>query len=329
MIPDYPVGKSITIPEQGTWPRSVHVFKELTVAALQAAEATGRPLLVRGKPGVGKSETARAAAAFAQRPFLSVVIDGRTEPEDLKWRVDAVRRLSDAQGHDVKDEIAYVAPEALWWAYDWGSARQQALGIGRTPEALPQQHPAWRPKADRAVLLLDEIDKADPDLPNALLEVLANKGFTPPFAKAPPVRCTDETRPLVIITTNEERELPAAFLRRCLVLKLELPTEPEALKRELVQLAQRHEADARDALDPEAAKDTPAPRVDPIVMEEAADLFLRLRTAAEQAEDYVPSTSEFLDLIRALAGLYPGDTARQRERMKVLAGFVDKTLRIR
>jgi MoxR-like ATPase len=320
MIIDYPIDQDIAIPAQGTWPVSVHLFKRATVAALRAAEATGRPLLVRGLPGVGKSETARAAAAHAQRPFLPVVIDGRTEPDDLKWRVDAVKRLSDAQAQRVRDEHCYVRPELLWWAYDWAGAQQQAH-IAQVPPPDVAVPAGWHPGTGRAVVLLDEIDKADPDLPNALLEVLANTGFTPPFAGAPRVACTDQTRPLVVITTNEERELPAAFLRRCLVVTLELPKDPAALGAELIRLATRHERQQR------LAQPAPAgPRIAEAVITRAAEVFMDTRSDAQRKGDYLPGTAEFLDLIRALATLYPGQPDQQRQQIELLVGFVRKSL---
>lgn len=314
-IPAYPIDTDIPIAAQGNWPASVHLFKAPTVAALQAAEATGRPLLVRGLPGVGKSETARAAASFAGRPFLSMVIDGRTEADDLKWRVDAVARLSDAQAGKSRGELQYVRPQALWWAYDWGSAQRQASRCGSAaPDALVSN--AWQAAPDRAVLLLDEIDKADPDLPNALLDVLANKGFTPPFKGAPAVLCSEATRPLIVITTNEERELPAAFLRRCLVLTLDMP-KGDALRQEFIRLAERHQA--------QRLTTQPTQRCE--VIEEAASHFMTLRAEAERSDDYLPGTSEFLDLVRALAVLHPGDKALQSERLQLLSRFVRKSTR--
>ncbi|MBL8329847.1 MAG: AAA family ATPase [Rubrivivax sp.] len=317
MIPDYPTGTDIPLPAQGTWPDSVHVLREETAAALQAAEATGRPLLIRGLPGVGKSETARAAAAAAGRPFLCAVIDGRTEPEDLKWRFDAVSRLSDSQAGKARDEADYVAPQALWWAFGWKSAETQAVQAGVAPPQGPRDK-AWAPATHRAVLLLDEIDKADPDLPNALLEVLGNRGFPLPFRNAEPVVCSESNRPLVIITTNEERELPGAFLRRCLVTTLSLPSDRDALRAELVSLAQRHEKQAV------ALRQLEGPRIEKAMLEQAADTFLELRGRLA-ADAYQPGTSEYLDLARALAELYPCKPKVQAERLKVLAGFIDKS----
>jgi MoxR-like ATPase len=319
VIPNYPIQTDIPLPAQGTWPDSVHVLKEETAAALQAAEATGRPLLIRGLPGVGKSETARAAAAAAGRPFLSAVIDGRTEPEDLKWRFDAVSRLSDAQDtkRSAGDEADYVAPAVLWWAFGWASAQRQAQRAQVVPpDAL--RAPDWVAGTHRAVLLLDEIDKGDPDLPNALLEVLGNRGFTLPFKNAEPVTCSEANRPLVIITTNEERELPSAFLRRCLTTTLSLPTQPEELKRELMALAVRHEQ--RQV----RLRQLAGPRIEDEALSLAADALLELRRQTP-ADGYQPGTSEYLDLVRALAELYPGDLPRQKERLKLMSSFIDKT----
>ncbi|WP_338416773.1 MoxR family ATPase [uncultured Sphaerotilus sp.] len=314
-IPDYPSDKPIEILEQGTWPASVHLLKSETVAALRAAEAVGRPLLVRGLPGVGKSQTARAAAAHTGRPFLSVVIDGRTEPQDLMWRVDAIKRLSDAQAHRAQAEMHYVQPQVLWWAYQWSSAHQQTVGQCQLPP--PHVPPAgWDAEHGRAVLLIDEIDKADPDLPNALLDVLANKGFTPPFAGAGPVRCTDRTRPLIVITTNEERELPAAFLRRCLSITLELPGSEAELRAELVRLGTQHQTHlVKLGRWPGTCR----------LLEDAADRVIAARKDAVQRGDYLPGTSEYLDLIGALATLYPDDQVKQQQQLDLLTRFIRKS----
>jgi MoxR-like ATPase len=131
------------------------------------------------------------------------------------------------------------------------------------------------------------------------------------------VRCTDATRPLIVITTNEERELPAAFLRRCLVLTLELPAGDELLAY-LIDLAERHQQQRqRDQPGCGSCKVIPA----------AARHFLALRNDAALSDDYVPSTSEFLDLVQALAVLYPDDERVQTERLALLGQFVRKSAR--
>lgn len=316
-LPAYPLDKPIPIPADGTWPRSVHVFDADTVAALHAAEITGRPLLLRGDPGTGKSETARAAAAAVGRPFVSVVIDGRTEPTDLKWRFDAVARLADAQVAKtdcaLREERAYLLPGPLWWAYSWQSAQTRLTEVNRdrkhelvAPGTLPEK---WTPESGRVVLLIDEIDKADPDLPNALLEVLANLGFREPYGGTE-ISCSEATRPLVIITTNEERELPHAFLRRCLVHRLELPDDPDELINWLVQVGSRHQ---ETLAWPGNCSDD--------VMKEAAGYVAdaRKRLADTGRGRYLPGTSEFLDMIKVLAATPANKLNERLEQLKQLA----------
>ena len=314
-LSDYPIAKPIPIHSDGTWPRSVHVFDEDTVAALHAAEVTGRPLLLRGDPGTGKSETARAAAAAAKRPFVSVVIDGRTEPTDLKWRFDAVARLADAQVANKEtvllDERAYLLPGPLWWAYDWKTAHDRLDEVNRERThklAGPGTPPkGWSPEFGRAVLLIDEIDKADPDLPNALLEVLANLGFREPYGGTE-IACTEATRPLVIITTNEERELPHAFLRRCLVHRLELPEDRESLIGWLVDVGTRHQA----ALEWSG-------KCSKKVMEQAAAYVADARDSLANTGRYLPGTSEFLDMIKVLATTPDDMHGKRLEQLQKLA----------
>lgn len=324
-IPQYPTHRDVPIRAEGTWPATLHRFDERGAAALRAAEACSRPLLIRGAPGVGKSQTARAAAAFAKRPFLSAVIDGRTEPNDLKWRFDAVGRLADAQvkepGQSLPGEASYLEPQSLWWAYDWAGAASQSSHTRRAVLAghvqgdrLPAARPkGWLPETGRAVLLIDEIDKADPDLPNALLEVLANQGFQVPYT-GQFVACTEQNRPIVVITTNEERELPNAFLRRCLVLTLELPATPDALRDYLIAMGERHEKFRQQA--------GQAGRC--LVKKLVAERLWLRREQARRDGLYQPGTSEYLDLVAVLAQLYPDDEAAQRQQLDRLDEFAFK-----
>lgn len=307
MIPEYPVNADVEIGEQGTWPATVHRFDARSVAALRASEACGRPLLIRGAPGVGKSQTARAAAAFAKRAFLSFVVDGRTEPHDLIWRFDSLRRLADAQtlqaGERLPSEGEYLEPQALWWAYDWEDAAKHAKA------AAPSIPAGWSCGSNRSVLLIDEIDKADPDLPNALLEVLANRGFHVPYT-GKFVACESSSRSLVIVTTNEERELPAPFLRRCLVLTLDLPTERTQLCAYLESLGESHQKSGSSGA-----------RGKCVILGQVAERLADAREVAAQSGEYIPSTAEYLDLVNALANLCPDDEEAQLDALALLQEF--------
>ena len=114
-----------------------HIFDEADCYALWAAYAAGRPLLVRGKPGTGKSQMAKAIAEQLGWAFVSEVIRGSTELSDLHWHFDAIGRLSEAQAMSFRPKettedwenrtnpLRFLSPGAFWWAYDWKSAEQQ------------------------------------------------------------------------------------------------------------------------------------------------------------------------------------------------------------
>lgn len=200
-------GIALDLAADDRYPAAGHLWSKPEIDALILAWAARRPLLVRGEAGSGKSQIARAAATHlgAQQPLVEV-IHPRFEALDLLYRVDSVERLADAQLEqlDVTNE-KYVKRGRLWEAFAEGEGR------GITP-----------------VLLIDEIDKADAEVPNALLEVLGNRSFTVPPLKHRVVRAEAGRLPLVIITTNEERELPPAFVRRCVVLNLNPPDKEPA-----------------------------------------------------------------------------------------------------
>jgi MoxR-like ATPase len=144
---DVSPGEARSLAASPTTPEQVHVFDRREIEAVNAALAARRPLLVRGEPGIGKSQLARAVAKAMGRAFLQHVVDARTESRDLQWHFDAVARLADAQlmgalgrgeGQDetqaldesqapvrARDRLAiqhYIHPRALWWAFDWDSA---------------------------------------------------------------------------------------------------------------------------------------------------------------------------------------------------------------
>jgi len=265
--------------------RPAHVIDRRSVVAINATLATGRPLLVRGEPGVGKSQLARAAAVQLGRRFRHHAVDASTEPRDLLYTVDAVARLAEAQlvgalGWGDRRAVAienFIRPGALWWAFDECSAAAQARRAG---DAIAD--PAGAP--DRGVVLLvDEIDKADSAIPNALLDALGHRRFDVPGCGT--VEMTSSARPLVIITTNEERSLPDAFLRRCFVLHLSLPDDDTG-------------AAVREALSARGAAHFPdCPRE---ILSAAADLIARRRLAMRRQRQPAPGVAEYIDLLDAV-----------------------------
>jgi MoxR-like ATPase len=213
----------------------VYVYDDRLILAVNVALASRRPLLVRGPSGCGKSSLARNVADVLRWRYYEQVITSRTEARDLLWQVDLLRRLHDAQRHALGESYApYIQPGVLWWAFSphtatWRGQPPGTDGITQVPD------PSTGRRADRAVVLLDEIDKADPEVPNNLLVPLGSLYFEVEEINHTPVR-TDETHaPLVIITTNDERDLPKAFLRRCVEVTIDWPTRSR-----LVEIAGAH-----------------------------------------------------------------------------------------
>jgi MoxR-like ATPase len=304
-------GHTLTLEPYGTLPQTVHVFDQDTIEAVNAALAARRPLLVRGEPGTGKSQLARAAAAALGRAFLPFTVDARTEARDLLFTVDTVARLADAQilGHlpadeelDVRERLAearYTTPGPLWWVFDWASAQDQA-DLARSNQ--PWLVDGWQP-SNGAVLLIDEIDKADPAVPNGLLEALGQGRFRAPDGSS---IATDQEAPppLVLVTTNEERALPDPFVRRCLVLQLSWPEDREKLVEALVARGEAHFGD-----------------LDASVLKTAAELLADDREVMVRRGVCPPGGAEYLDLLRAVRGLWPEDAGEQEAALHRIGKF--------
>ena len=180
---------------------AAYVATDDLIMAVNAAVTLERPLLVKGEPGTGKTELARQVAAALQMPIIEWHVKSTTKAQQGLYDYDAVSRLRDSQIGDarVNDVANYIRRGKLWQAF-----------------AADQ----------RVVLLIDEIDKADIEFPNDLLQELDRMEFH--------VYETGETikarhRPVVIITSNNEKELPDAFLRRCFFHFIKFP-DAETLK---------------------------------------------------------------------------------------------------
>ena len=276
----------VDLPHRDRFPAAGHYWSEPEKLALIFAFAARRPLLVRGEAGSGKSQIARAAAQHLKsgEPLVEV-IHPRFEALDLLYRIDVVERLADAQIKQLDEtNQKYVKKGRLWQAVEKMNSRQDLI----------------------PVLLVDEIDKADADLPNALLDVLGNRSFEVP-SRDQPVRAPDQRWPLIIITTNEERELPPAFIRRCAVLNLNPPEDDGEFKDWLIDRGRVHKhlkicRDARQA---------------------AAEQVWEDRKAAEVAGYPKVGLAEYIDLLTALHEL-TRDMSDEKLRWQSQIGWLQK-----
>jgi MoxR-like ATPase len=259
----------------------VYVLAPKVILAVNVALATERPLLIAGEPGSGKSRLSAAVAHVLGRQAYRYTVTSRTQATDLLWTYDALQRLNDAatQGQKLKPYQAYVQPGVLWWGFDPKSAvtrGKQALPAGAS---RPEDPAAKAAKKDAgAVVLVDEIDKADPDVPNDLLEPFDVKRFT---VKETGDAIDAKRSVLLMLTTNGERELPPAFVRRCVLLVLEEPDAPWFEK-----VAARH-----------------FPKGSAQTHKRMAAEVMRLRGEALKRQQRKPSTAEFLDALRVSEAL--------------------------
>lgn len=225
-----------------------YVASEELMAGVNVAIALQKPLLIKGEPGTGKTMLAEAVARSLGKKLIIWNIKSTTKAQDGLYMYDTIQRLYDGQfGEEGVDDIAHY------------------IKLGKLGEAFEAE--------EQVVLLIDEIDKADLEFPNDLLWELDQMEFyiheTKRTVKA-------KQRPIVIITSNAEKELPDAFLRRCIFHYIDFPDE--ALMEEIVKT---HYPDVEDHL-----------------LQNAMEVFYRIRDLRDIRKK--PSTSELIDWINAL-----------------------------
>jgi MoxR-like ATPase len=235
--------------------------------AVNAAITLERPLLIKGEPGTGKTVLAFEVAKALNVPIIQWHIKSTTKAQQGLYEYDAVSRLRDSQLGDerVKDIRNYIAKGKLWEAFT---------------------------NDQRPVLLIDEIDKADIEFPNDLLLELDRMEF---FVYETGETIKAKQRPIVMITSNNEKELPDAFLRRCFFHYIKFPDRDTMTK----------------------IIDVHYPKIMDKLVGEALNIFYQIRDVPGLKKK--PSTSELLDWLKLLmADDISADTLRERDPSKLI-----------
>ena len=234
---------------------------DLTLA-VNAALTLERPLLIKGEPGTGKTELAKQVAKCLGITLIEWNIKSTTKAQQGLYEYDAVSRLRDSQLGDerVHDVSNYIRKGKLWQAFD---------------------------ADEKVVLLIDEIDKADIEFPNDLLLELDKMEF---FVYETRQLIKARTRPIIIITSNNEKELPDAFLRRCFFHYIEFP----------------------DTVTMEKIVDVHYPGIKAELVSQAMDVFFNVRKIPGLKKK--PSTSELIDWLKLLmADDIPADILKNHD----------------
>jgi MoxR-like ATPase len=212
----------------------VYFYTEEIELHINVAVATGRPLVVMGASGCGKSSLAHSVARAMGCPYYEYVATSESDTKDLYYYFDSVRRIADAEIKGSEAQTLwghvhqYIDPGPLWWAMDPASATRRGRELDTTMPFRAAPNPAvWKPRAGGkpatdipAVLLIDEIDKTKPDFTGNLLVPLGSYKFTIDELGHSVELDRPASPPLIIITSNQQRLLPEPMLRRCIILKI-------------------------------------------------------------------------------------------------------------
>jgi MoxR-like ATPase len=202
-----------------------YVFDAETVLAIEIALTAGRPLLVLGPPGSGKSSLAAESARVLGWRYYEHRLSASSSLPELLYTFDMTRRGLDVQRGRLGDDFDYLNPGILWWAFDRKSARRRGTPEGQEPrlEAIEPLRPQVDVRVDQGVVvLIDDLDRAPAELTEVLLHVWATRTF---YVEGIGLRITDESQngKLLILTSGGERELSAALKRQCLLHTLSSP----------------------------------------------------------------------------------------------------------
>ncbi len=235
--------------------------------AVNAAVTLQRPLLIKGEPGTGKTMLAEEVAKGLDKRLIQWHVKSTTKAQQGLYEYDAVSRLRDSQLGDgrVHDIANYIKPGKLWEAFD---------------------------ADEQVVLLIDEVDKADIEFPNDLLQELDRMEF---FVYETGETVKAKHRPIIIITSNNEKELPDAFLRRCFFHFINFPDRDTMRK-----IIDVHYPDITQSL-----------------VQEAMEIFFDVRTIPGMKKK--PSTSELIDWLKLLmADDIPDEILKDRDPSKAI-----------
>lgn len=250
------------------------------ITAINIAIETNRPLLLKGASGSGKSSLAFNIAKVKTWKFYEYVVNSKSQIGDLLYEIDLVARLADAQAKDgkLKELKEYIVAGVLWWAIDPDSIKKISGQDLKDPNRNPSPN-----LEDRAVILIDEIDKAEPDFANGLLIPFGSYQFTIKEINETVQKEKQKSPPLIIITTNEERDLPLAFVRRCIVFEIPSPD-----KQKLIdvgnQFLKSNYLDHKDFKESET------------LVNDLVQLFLDMKNKSK--EQSKPDIAEFLDSLK-------------------------------